>query len=36
MLPFDWSAVEVGVASYEEGPTGVTIIRFPRPASVAV
>jgi L-aminopeptidase/D-esterase-like protein len=35
-LTFDWLAVEVGVASYEEGPTGVTVIRFPRRASVAV
>jgi L-aminopeptidase/D-esterase-like protein len=35
-VTFDWPAVEVGVASYEEGPTGVTVIRFPRRASVAV
>jgi L-aminopeptidase/D-esterase-like protein len=35
-LTFDWPAVEVGVASYEEGPTGVTVIRFPQRASVAV
>jgi L-aminopeptidase/D-esterase-like protein len=35
-LTFDWPAIEVGVGSYEEGPTGVTVIRFPRRASVAV
>jgi L-aminopeptidase/D-esterase-like protein len=35
-LTFDWPAVEVGVASYEEGPTGVTVIRFPQRVSVAV
>jgi L-aminopeptidase/D-esterase-like protein len=36
VLTFDWPAIEVGVASYEEGPTGVTVIRFPKRASVAV
>jgi 6-aminohexanoate-oligomer endohydrolase len=35
-LTFDWPAIEVGVGSYEEGPTGVTVIRFPRRASLAV
>lgn len=35
-LKFDWPAIEVGIGSYEEGPTGVTIIRFPKRASVAV
>jgi hypothetical protein len=35
-LTFDWPAIEVGIASYEEGPTGVTIIRFPNRPSVAV
>jgi L-aminopeptidase/D-esterase-like protein len=35
-LTFDWPAIEVGVGSYEEGPTGVTIIHFPRRAPVAV
>jgi 6-aminohexanoate-oligomer endohydrolase len=35
-LTFDWPAIEVGIASYEEGPTGATIIRFPNRASVAV
>jgi L-aminopeptidase/D-esterase-like protein len=36
VLTFDWPAVEIGIGSYEEGPTGVTIIRFPKRASVAV
>lgn len=35
-LTFDWPAIEVGVASYEEGPTGVTVIRFPKRASMTV
>lgn len=35
-LTFDWPAIEVGVGSYEEGPTGVTVIRFPKRASLAV
>jgi len=35
-LDFDWPALEIGVGSYEEGPTGLTIIRFPHTASVAV
>jgi 6-aminohexanoate-oligomer endohydrolase len=35
-LTFDWPAIEVGIGSYEEGPTGVTIIRFPKRASLAV
>ena len=35
-LTFDWPAIEVGIGSYEEGPTGVTVIRFPRRASLAV
>jgi 6-aminohexanoate-oligomer endohydrolase len=35
-LKFDWPAIEIGIGSYEEGPTGVTIIRFPKRASVAV
>ena len=35
-LAFDWSAVQIGVGSYEEGPTGLTIIRFKNRASVAV
>jgi L-aminopeptidase/D-esterase-like protein len=36
VLTFDWPAIEVGIGSYEEGPTGVTVIRFPKRASVAV
>jgi L-aminopeptidase/D-esterase-like protein len=36
VLRFDWPAIEVGVASYEAGPTGVTVFRFPRRAAAAV
>jgi L-aminopeptidase/D-esterase-like protein len=35
-LAFDWPALEVGVGTYEAGPTGVTVIRFAQRASVAV
>jgi L-aminopeptidase/D-esterase-like protein len=35
-LQFDWPAVQVGVATYEAGPTGVTVIRFPKRAAAAV
>src|SRR5947208_1605644 len=35
-LTFDWPAIEIGIASYEEGPTGVTVIRFPKRASMMV
>jgi L-aminopeptidase/D-esterase-like protein len=35
-LQFDWPAVQVGVATYEAGPTGVTVIRFPKRAVAAV
>jgi L-aminopeptidase/D-esterase-like protein len=35
-LTFDWPAIEIGVGSYEEGPTGLTIIHFPKRATVAV
>jgi L-aminopeptidase/D-esterase-like protein len=35
-LQFDWPAVQIGVATYEAGPTGVTVIRFPKRASAAV
>jgi L-aminopeptidase/D-esterase-like protein len=35
-LNFDWPAVEVGVATYEAGPTGVTVVRFPKHAAAAV
>ena len=36
VLTFDWPAIEVGIGSYEDGPTGVTVIRFPKRASAAV
>jgi hypothetical protein len=35
-LSFDGPAVQIGVGSYEEGPTGLTIIHFKNRASVAV
>ena len=35
-LTFDWPAVQIGIASYEEGPTGVTVFRFPKRVSAAV
>jgi L-aminopeptidase/D-esterase-like protein len=35
-LHFDWPAIEIGVGSYEEGPTGLTIVRFPNKATAAV
>lgn len=35
-LAFDWPAVEVGIGSYEDGPTGLTVIRFPKKASMVV
>ena len=36
VLEFDWPAIEIGVGSYEEGPTGLTIFRFPHRAVGAV
>lgn len=33
---FDWPAVQIGIGTYEEGPTGLTIIHFKNRASVAV
>ena len=36
MLQFDWPAIQVGIGSYEEGPTGLTIFRFPDSAMAAV
>jgi L-aminopeptidase/D-esterase-like protein len=36
VLQFDWPAIQIGVGSYEEGPTGLTIIRFPSRAIGAV
>jgi 6-aminohexanoate-oligomer endohydrolase len=35
-LEFDWPALEVAVASYEEGPTGLTIFHFPSRALATV
>jgi len=35
-VTFDWPAIEVGVGSYEKGPTGLTVIRFPKRASLVV
>ncbi|HYB43676.1 MAG TPA: P1 family peptidase [Candidatus Methylomirabilis sp.] len=31
-LTFDWPEVEIGIGSYEAGPTGLTIFRFPKRA----
>lgn len=36
VLQFDWPAVMVGTGQYEEGPTGVTVIRFAKRAHGAV
>jgi L-aminopeptidase/D-esterase-like protein len=36
VLQFDWPAIQIGVGSYEEGPTGLTIFRFPHRAVGAV
>jgi L-aminopeptidase/D-esterase-like protein len=35
-LTFDFPAVQVGVAEYEEGPTGATVFRFRKPVMAAV
>ena len=35
-LSFDFPAVEVGVAEYEEGPTGATVLLFRKPVMAAV
>ena len=35
-LRFDLPGLEVGVAEYEEGPTGCTVFHFPAGASAAV
>lgn len=35
-LHFDFPALEVGVAEYEEGPTGVTVLNFPRLVLAAI
>jgi len=36
VLSFDWPELEIGVGSYEAGPTGLTIFRFRNQASVVV
>jgi L-aminopeptidase/D-esterase-like protein len=35
-LTFDWPALKIGIGSYEEGPTGLTIFRFPEGAAGVV
>jgi L-aminopeptidase/D-esterase-like protein len=35
-LQFDWPAVQIGIGSYEEGPTGLTIFKFPHLATAVV
>jgi len=35
-LQFDWPALRIGTGEYEEGPTGMTVIHFPRRALAAV
>jgi len=35
-LEFDFPSLEIGVAEYDEGPTGVTLFSFPKKAYVAV
>jgi L-aminopeptidase/D-esterase-like protein len=36
VLQFDWPDIQVGAGTYEEGPTGLTIIRFMHRAGVVV
>jgi L-aminopeptidase/D-esterase-like protein len=36
LLNLDWPAVEIGIASYEAGPTGITVFHFSKRASAAV
>jgi L-aminopeptidase/D-esterase-like protein len=36
VLSFDWQDIKVGVGAYQEGPTGLTIIRFMLGAAVVV
>ena len=36
VLRLDWPAVQIGIGSYEEGPTGLTIFRFPNRVMAAV
>jgi len=35
-LTFDFPEVQIGVAEYEEGPTGATVLVFPKPVIAAV
>ncbi|MGH9903070.1 MAG: P1 family peptidase [Pyrinomonadaceae bacterium] len=35
-LEFDFPSMQIGVAEYEEGPTGVTVFYFPKGAAAAV
>lgn len=35
-LTFDWPMIKVGAATYEEGPTGVTVLQFAKKAYVAI
>src|SRR5271155_2335031 len=35
-LTFDFPAVQIGVAEYEDGPTGATVVRFTKPVLAAV
>jgi L-aminopeptidase/D-esterase-like protein len=35
-LTFDWPALQIGVGTYEQGPTGMTIFRFPEGAAAVV
>jgi hypothetical protein len=36
VLQFDWPTIQIGIGSYEEGPTGLTIFRFPDSGLAAV
>jgi L-aminopeptidase/D-esterase-like protein len=36
VLQFDWPDIQIGIGSYEDGPTGLTIIRFMHRAGVVV
>jgi L-aminopeptidase/D-esterase-like protein len=36
VLQFDWPAIQIGIGSYEEGPTGLTVFRFSGSALAAV
>lgn len=35
-LTFDWPTIKVGTATYEEGPTGVTVFQFAKKSNVAI